>query len=341
VSIRTPKRKNKKKQRRKAAAGTITTAESAFVAALLNPFGEKAKGGKIPDFNSLPTVSLDFKASVTLASSSGGYLGQAFYPLVNSGVWSLGAGGYTGGTLSWASPVVNSMPNWSTATGFFDLFRPVAWGIKITAEQSIGTAQGHIYVSQMPYDVNNGIYGTVPTTEQGVESSRAVVKVALAELANNPLYVSAKIQDSAICIFRDEAYPSVTSTMYLGSSGWPLIMVYIAGAVASTNVINVEYICHVEAIPQMGAAFIGEGMPCPYNTDAMNVVSQVNAIQPAAFLEDQQSPDLIDSVMNTMDKIIANGPRIANFAAQAYHAGKVLAAGVTHLGRYSPYLLGV
>lgn len=322
-----------------------TTPASAFACGQINPFDHRSVGGKIPDFCNMPTGCLTYKASTVVVTDAAGYA-AGFFSTPDRGVWHIRPSAIVAGTITWASVGTSTLPNWSATSSFFDMHRTVSYGIRVTCDQSLLNASGHVYLACAPLDLYNEVYGytDMPISESEMESIQGVVKISIAELATRPFIVPAKIQDAGITGFLDTNAPAAAENSIPSGVGWSAIVYYVSGASASTNLLSFEYIAHLEVLVGPGSNGILEASTCCYNPEVLAVVSSITANNPTAHADNSDTVDgYLNKIEGLIDTISSNAGRAANVVSRIYSGGRALhsayGAGVQRLGRNSPIMI--
>jgi len=285
------------------------------VVAQRNAWSPLALGAKMPDFSNANTATTFIREAYKVTTQAQGFGVIMLSPL---------AGGYYGvtassmasnGTITWSPVNGQQVPSWSSITStVFNEFRVIGWGVKLTCEQSLTNAQGHVLVANFPADTTDDPHGWTfaPTTEGGVEALVDCRRISMAQLCEEPIYINAKIQDAGIALYRDAT--DVSTANFPGSDGWQRVLVYVSGATASAAVLTVEVIFHLEYLPipnslvQYSAASC-----CQYNPELLATASRVSKETPTFLTEKEMDSDqtvverigqFAESVADNMEKVM-------------------------------------
>jgi hypothetical protein len=275
-------------------------------------------GVRSPDEFAYPTGTGFLRNSVGMTTNSGGY--AALMLTFNPEGYYFSPLSVTGGTIVWAGGSWGAAVQQTALNNLAALQRTVAWGVRITPESSFSNISGHMWAAHVPID-NFYAAGTgqAPTNEAGVAGMPLSEKWSLSELATRPLVVSGRAIDDGIYRFRSASTtPFQTTTAAAGieqSYGWCNIMIYVAGAAASTTVLNIEVVQHVEFV-QDGATLYSfvDAVPGAYRPDLMTKSASLQVGMPVAYLE-----SAVDTLSSTVSKIaehITGGLNIVNYATR-------------------------
>lgn len=318
VKKRSAPRKNKRKNRRQR-VGTMHPS----VIGKINPFLASCNGMRSPDNFGYPTATAVCRAAFELPTASvNGFTAELFTPFVNTGAYASPTG-WTGSTITWnaGGATAYPMPQVGALAGLSTLYRTVGWGIRITTDLSLTSAQGHLWVCHYPLDMRSTFpYYEAPTTEASIAQMPLSEKFSLVELAERPLIVPGRAFDDAIYRFRDSSNQSesVSNAFLESAAGWCGICVFVVGAPGSAaSVLNVELINHIEYI-QDNASVYGfiDAVPGIYDEKAMELGSRVEGMAPVGLIE--SAVDSVSSCIEVAGRLVAGGVRVAGAMARAY-----------------------
>jgi hypothetical protein len=225
----------------------------------VNPFLQQCLGVRIPDDYNYPTAALMLRSAFQLANDTTYTTGvtlvllpqakYAYFAPVS------GASGYTsGGTVSWSSANSGSVSDYSALSNAYSDYRVAGGGIRITCEQALTTATGHVWIVHFPAKGNStnalsGYLGYPPINEGQCANMPIVQKFPLADLVAQPLIVPFKRISPASYWYTDIQSSGAYSTLP-NQPGWCNIALYIVGAAggAGALTLNVEHILHIEAM---------------------------------------------------------------------------------------------
>jgi len=236
------------------------SAPAKFALAQLDPFYSGVAGAKIPDSNSIPSISTTDIEQVTLTSSAvaADLNGMAFRPQYTWGTQTATAGA----ALNWGVAYVTNSANRSKRTGYvaaIELTRPVAHAIRISCPVAPTTASGFVHIgisTETSYGAATWQYPTSIATVSGVQFYK---RVTLASLTQSPLTIINKWLDDTA--FR---YSGPTSDLVQGTGNsfqtdfaWGTIVIITEGVPVSTAVISAEHLLISEGIPTKDAPILG------------------------------------------------------------------------------------
>jgi hypothetical protein len=293
--------------------------------AMINPFLPQVNGIRSPDEYGWPTGTGVTRNDATLGSDANGFLAQIFTPVQS--YYRYAPANTTAGTVTWAGGTYSNTSQLSALQSVATLYRTVAWGIRITTESSLTATSGHIWVAHIPFDVSGALpYFEAPTTENQYASCVLSEKFSLVELAERPLIVPARAIDDGIYRFRtpntNDEKASTTAAVE-SSNGWANIAIFVAGAPASTGIINVEVIHHVEYIQAPNAFFdFIDTQPSPYDLQAMITNTQANSLKPIAVIE--TSVDTMEKAAAAVNSTVNSAARLGSALYRVYDFGSKL-----------------
>lgn len=304
VIVQRKRKKNRRKNR--------TKAVDPYVIANVQPFSDKAIGAKIPDAFSYPTTTWKIKGISTLkgTNGAGGYpantVGAAiYYPYARA--QRLEPSSISGtGIVTWSAGTFYSMNGYSSFEEIVQNYRIVGGGIRITVPTSASNTDGTIMIAQFPHDMSENLYGatTAPTNANSMESLPTTDKYNLAELINKPLIVPFMRVDQGSYRFRYQDYPLTASPYAETASGWAYTMVYVHGASSAVPSVDVEWVVHVEYIPDAINSYFGIGgsEPCPPNKTVLDDAIRVQQVMPNSYLVEDTEHDLGDKIIEVAKK---------------------------------------
>jgi hypothetical protein len=301
-----------------------------YLLSKVNPFMTYVDGIKAPDSFGYPTGTGILRYARTLTVNSGGYIASAFTPYAQLVEYQpLSA---TGVTVTWAGGAQSPFPNNTALQNVCSMYRVVSWGVRVTADSSLTNSQGHVWVAQVPFNVSgNYPYDYYPNNEQSMTITALSEKYSITELAECPLIVPGKAFDDAIYRFRDPAATLLSSTAVESDTGWTSVIVYVAGAIASTTAINIEVVSHVEFLHNSTSLYgFIDTSPSPYIPTVMEQASRIEATASVGIMESAVGTveaaanygGRLISAASQMMPMLAGAARVANSFARLRGSGK-------------------
>lgn len=343
VVVVAPKKRGKKRR-----AGRRAGAASKFALVAMNPFLTACDGVRIPDGFAYPSATVLLRGAFELGNNpvftSGAVI--CFNPFIDG--FALQPASITaGGTITWSAPSVYNLPQSAAMNSAFSSFRVVGGGVRITTEQSIATASGHIWVAHVPQDFDADQYGLsyFPTTEAGFAALPLSEKYPTVELATNPLIVPFRRVDGASYRYRDCQWPQNASPYAETNSGWTSIAIYASGQSGGglANILNIEFILHVEALHRgsSGTLIVPDMQVAPMNEMELQHVANLTANMPIAHIESKAEADEPGAWFDKMDRVLTKAARfsnsLVNFGTSAYSTyQRITGAGAN--GRKTNYI---
>lgn len=302
-----------------------------FALSQINPFSTQVDGVRIPDGFAYPAGTLVLRGNFELGNDATYTTGEAiaFNPYLSAYAY-LPASITAGGTVTWAAGSSVALPQAAAVNSTFSSFRIVGGGLRITAEQSLTTATGHVWVAHVPGDLDADAlgYSYWPTTENGFAALPLAEKYPTVELATNPLIVPFRRLDNSSYRYRDVQWPQNSSPYAETNTGWCNILLYTSGMAggSSAKTLNVEFILHIEALHRgsAGTLLTPDLTVCPRDEKQLAIASHVAVMGPIAHVESKTEAndpeawfDKLDSVVN---RTINTTARFAQLGFSAYSA---------------------
>lgn len=314
-----------------------------FALAQINPFLAEIDGLRIPDSFSYPTGTVVLRAAGNIVNNNVFVTGAwtAFNPFINA--FNLQPNSQSAaGVAVWTAPVATNLPQSNAMNTAFSSFRPVAGGIRLTTEQSLTTAQGHVWVAHVPLDYDADQYGIAyfPTTEAGIAALPLAEKYPSAELAANPLIIPFRRVDGSSYRYRDCQWPATSSPYAETNSGWCAIIIMAVGQAGGSlaATFNYEFVMHVEALHRgsTGTLVTPDVCVCPPEPLALIEAETVGMMQPVSHVEMKEETNDVDAWFDRVEKIATRGSRLVGGAVSAYAAYSKMVA--PRGGRPSGYI---
>jgi len=285
------------------------TPTSRFALAQLDPFEPRANGCKIPDSNTMPSISNnDIDLIPFNPPGTSGYLVAAAYaPSYASSV--INSTDVSASACAWPIAYNSTRRNYTNVVASIEAIRPVAHAIRLSSALAPTTATGFVHLGLSVESRKNGTTGggAVPDFPKSVNEMTGLAhykRVTLASLTQSPLTVLNKWIDETAFRYEDpraqrnyisEASDTLTDTTFNFFGGWASIIVYYEGAPLNLNPISVEHLLLTECLPQKNSFIIGS-QAAPNSPATMAATSQMQAQTEFSHTEAQQPGHIQRSV---------------------------------------------
>lgn len=292
------------------------------------PFHPMASGAKVPDEVTFPSVAFPVLSSDSFNSDANGWFARFYTPWINAynfGNTSISAGG----TVTWSS-TQNQVSDAANLALYFSLYRTVGWGIRITLEEALATTTGHIWIGLVPIDVTTATTGIdrIPTTEAQMQIIPYRIKVPLSALTT-PMVISARAFDRGIERYRTLASPQAAGNQVENAYGWCGIVVYGGGLQASTSIVNIEYVNHVEAIYKATSGLNVGATPSASDASGYQKARRATESLPVGRFETREEMQDERSLLNKLYEASGKVSRVVGNLASATVTASVLANNLT------------
>jgi len=219
-----------------------------FALGQINPFDPNVKGARVPDQNTAPSDTFYAQDETFVSVGASNFAEcKAFNPSIRN----LLTVAPRSASDEWAWPAAYGgrfpTTNSTAIEAQFQLYRPVAHGIKIQCSSSNLNADGFVHVALYSQSLR-GASWQLPTTVAQMSECPYYKRVPLSALSSNgPLYVVNKYMDPSAHIYRDVTYTAAQSgeNEFATTFGWMTIIVAVTGTVNNASVI-VESMVHFE-----------------------------------------------------------------------------------------------
>lgn len=313
-----------------------------FIAAQLNPFDERVAGVKIPDENTVPSVTFAVEDSLTLSSNA--TYGTACFA-VRSPITSAYVGSTSASTTSWTwNAAFGSSSNASEQSSIvaaMDLMRTAAYGVRVSCPLAATTASGYIHICTTAQNFRGQTTWSYPTSLSDMSKQPGYKKFTLSSLTQRPLVVTAKpIDNSAYRYFDPESDLAANAIdLEFHNSGWQDILIAISDVpLAVVPTVSIERIQHVEAIPNKSNFLVGS-TPSPSYPQVMQAAANIAAETPAVRTESGMFQQFSDRVSQGAWRYATDtANRVAEAALDSagnvgyYGAQNLAAVGAAYLG---------
>jgi len=257
-----------------------------FALAQLDPFVHAAIGAKVPDSNTMPSISnVDSDLVSIVVGTAESFGAIAFTPsYFQAHIQALN----TTGTLSWPQGNFRSRRNYTQVAATLEAIRPVAHAIRISSSLAPTAATGFVHIGlSVESRINDSTDNTImsyPTTVNEMTGLAHYKRVTLASLTQSPITVINKWIDELAFRYDDPrtrystgVQGSATNAGYNTLSfqqSWAAIVIMVEGVPANSTPISVEHILHTEAIAKKDALIIGT----PAAANSPGIMSSVSSM---------------------------------------------------------------
>ena len=278
----------------------------AFVLAQVDPFNEDVSGAKIPDRNSLPSVTQRFRGVFTATTDANGNYATAFRPYAAAGQY-LPLSVSSAPAITWAGGTAVNLTPYASMLAQYTTVRTVGYGLRIKFVGARTASSGRLHVACVAnnYDSDGYGYTYFPTTPSQFENCPWYANYALNEITEQEIVVPGRRSDEASFRYRHPlAVPSSSGSPASGSietaDGWASIVLLVEGATASSGVVQIEVCYHFEAnVNPSGGSLLPVSPPALPSTETLDRAMAVSGHQPIArYVEDgfNSIKKVIDSV---------------------------------------------
>lgn len=300
---------------------------SRFVRAQIDPFTDAVNGCKIPDCNTYPSTPLRVEDVYPATSSdANGVIVYGVLPLLkntfvngtsaSASTWTWSAA-YGGGVDSKKAAAIDTQ---------FELYRPVAHGLKINCSGAPTTVTGNVHVAVYAFSDFGATTWTMPTSIDMLTGCLYYNKWSLATLTQQSVTIVNKFLDCTSTKYIDPASTCVgnATNIQFQNIGWACILVVVEGAPANTKLLNLENVIHIEALTK--ADGIATSTPAaPYNVSELQTVSRL-----AGTTEAARSEAMEQSYLERVAEAIGEG--VNSFASHVF--GRYVVPGARAVGYY-------
>lgn len=251
-----------------------------FTLAQVNPFNRDCYDCRIPDTNTAPSGAFSSYDEIAPATSGGNAVCYAFFPSVRCGYIAstnnVGASSWT-----WVGTTQNAVTNYTALNAQYNLYRPVAHGVRVTSGLAATTASGYVHLCLYSPSLTAGANWVLPLSVADMATCPFYKRINIASLVQDPVIYVNKYMDEAAHVYRDLekgfGMPA-DSQMIQTTWGWMCVMVCIEGFPSGTNPITVEVIGHYEGQSNFGAMITDQPAEMP-NAPVMAATSAITAIR--------------------------------------------------------------
>lgn len=243
---------------------------SQYQLAQVDAFDPRAVGVKIPDSNTTPSCGVMVSDDLNLTIPGTNYAScYAFQPSVGCTMITANPSAANAWTWPAAFAGVTQSSKYSTVGSNYDLYRPVAHGVRISSSLSTTSASGFVHVAVYPSRTTKTTWD-FPTSLALMSECMWYTRVTVSSLTQTPYVIQNKFLDCTAQRYIDTANGSNTvgDTPTAGSRAgvinvaneWCTILIAIEGAAVGgvlTAPVSVETLVHYEALPSPGGVQAG------------------------------------------------------------------------------------
>jgi len=300
---RAPVRRARKTGRSKCVCPSEMTPGSKFILAQLDPFDSQCNGAKIPDSNTMPSISnVDIEINnLTSTAVATDLAAKVFRPSYTSGI----VAAVPGSPMTWTAAYGGAADRAKRASfiSAMELVRPVAHAIRLSSPLAPTAATGFVHVGLVTETIWSTPTWTYPTTVAEMTGLQHYKRVTVASLTQSPLTVINKWLDDTGFRYSSPAANVVTGSgaTFQTDYSWAGIMVMIEGAPVSSTVLSIEHLLLTESIPDKSGVILGT-VAAPNSPSTMSAVGQLSVQQEPFHTEAEQ-----DSYIQRGVNAVANG----------------------------------
>jgi len=219
-----------------------------FALGQINPFDPNVKGARVPDQNTAPSDTFYAQDETPIVVQALNHAQcKAFMPVIRH--IAVTCGGVATDEWAWQAAYGGKAAtgNLTAIEAQFQLYRPVAHGVKIQCSTSNLNAEGFVHVALYSASTRDTTW-QLPVKISEMSECPYYKRIPLSSLSNNgPLYVVNKYMDPSAHIYRDVTYTATQSgeNEFMSTFGWMTILVAVTG-VQNNSAVIVENITHFE-----------------------------------------------------------------------------------------------
>jgi len=290
---------------------TEMTPSAKFILAQLDPFEESVQGAKIPDSNTIASLSntdVDILTLVTSAVASD-LNAIAFRPQYTWGTVTA----TPGATANWGAAFTTLALNRSKRTAYvaaMELTRPVAHALRISSQLPPTSASGFVHIGLAVETIRGEVTWKFPTTIAQMSNLQYYKRVTVASLTQSPVTVINKWLDDTAFRYSDPAGDITTGTgaTFQTDYGWCAIVIMVEGAPASAAALSFEHILLSEGIPNRDSVVFGT--PAAVNNPAALAAAGAAVSEVPPFHTEAQQESYIAQGINIASESAARAGNV-------------------------------
>jgi len=256
-----------------------------FALAQIDPFEPRCQGAKVPDSNTIPSISNTDQDQVALVTSAtaGHIHAVAFFPSYAYATVTAGSGA---GAVNWSINGGATRRNTSAINNNVEAIRPVAHGIRISSSTAPTTASGFVHVGLAVESRKGGLANSpdLPTTINEMTGLPHYKRFTIASLTQSPITVINKWIDETAFRYEDptaipayiEGANTIATNTFNFAQSWATIVVMTEGTEVSKAVLGFEHLLLTECIPKRGSFVLGT-QAAPNSPGTMSAVSTMQS----------------------------------------------------------------
>jgi len=268
-----------------------------FAMAQIDPFDSVCMGAKIPDSNTMPSLStLDVEnVAMRVPTATANCEAIAFRPQYKWGTIQ-GKGTAGGSVVDWGTTfATNAIDRTKAATyaSSIELTRPVSHGVRLSCPLAPTTVTGFVHIALANEAIVPGTTWEYPTTLADIAGMAYYRRITLASLTQSPLTIVNKWLDDTAFRYSNPvgvvSNPGTAGAAYLHTDyGWATIIVIVEGAPAGVSSLSAEHLLLSEGLPQKTAFLVGTSA-APNSPGTLAAVSTMVQEQEFTHTESEQA----------------------------------------------------
>lgn len=286
-----------------------------FIKAQIDPFDRSVGGVKIPDSNTYPSTALTSEDQwLGQSTDANGLCAYAFLPSLKNAKVNHTASSTSAWTWSAAYAGGEDSGRLTSIANNYTLVRPVAHGIKISCSGAPTTTTGNLHVAIVAATSFGKSTWNLPVNISQMSNGMFYKKYPLAMFTQQTLTIVNKFIDCTATRYLDPSSDGVASAVDVEfqTNGWATICIAVEGGPASTALLAIEEVLHLEAIPKVEAVD-SSSSAAPFNINTLQGASHLAGNVPAAFTEQERQ-----SYFQDVTAAVQGG--VYDAASSAYHS---------------------
>lgn len=249
-------------------------AVSQYQLAQIDAFDPRAVGVKIPDSNTTPSCGVMVSDDFNLTSPGTNF--AVCYALQPSISTSLVTSNSVTSAVAWTWPATftgtTASNKYGSIAANFDLFRPVAHGVRISSSLSSTAAAGFVHIAVYPSRTTKTTWD-FPTTIAGMADCMWYTRITLSSLTQTPYVIQNKFLDCTAQRYIDTTDSTnkqgdnptgsgntTRAGVFNVANEWCTILIALEGTAVGGSLtvpVSAENLVHYEALPAPGGVQAG------------------------------------------------------------------------------------